>query len=189
MVIKPASSRGFLHYSNQETTDTGACKQIGFNLHLPLCISISCRSWQDCADTLTTISVTTFVDNNWSTVGRWSSELQKSARVLQVSYAAQDFIWSPKISHVTFIMQRGFCLVGNCFTIPVRAGNHMSLTNLDISSSQAQLVAFIVAASLLTTSVKLIIWPEQQLFPLLTQSVCIIKPSILWQSKTAWNNS
>lgn len=90
MVIKPASSHGFLHYSNQETTDTGACKQIGFNLHLPLCISISCRSWQDCADTLTTISVPTFVDNNWSTVGSWSYELQNC-----VVYSA-CFVYCPR---------------------------------------------------------------------------------------------
>lgn len=46
MAIKPASSRGFLHYSNQETTDAGASKQIGANLHLPLCVFIGCRSGQ-----------------------------------------------------------------------------------------------------------------------------------------------
>lgn len=46
MAIKPASSRGFRHYSNQETTDAGASKQIGANLHLPLCVFIGCRSGQ-----------------------------------------------------------------------------------------------------------------------------------------------
>lgn len=46
MAIKPASSRGFLHYSNQETIDAGVSEQIGSNLHLPLCIFISCRSGQ-----------------------------------------------------------------------------------------------------------------------------------------------
>ena len=46
MAIKPASSRRFLHYSNQETTDAGASKQIGSNLHLSLCIFISCRCGQ-----------------------------------------------------------------------------------------------------------------------------------------------
>lgn len=57
MAIKPASSRGFLHYSNQESTDAGASKQIGSNLRLPLCIFISCRSGQHCADTQTALSI------------------------------------------------------------------------------------------------------------------------------------
>lgn len=70
MAIKPASSRGFLHYSNQETTDAGASKQIGANLHLPLCVFIGCRSGQHRADTQTAIAITSFVGYNWSTVGR-----------------------------------------------------------------------------------------------------------------------
>lgn len=152
LAIKPASSRGFLNYSNQESCGAGAGKQIGSNLHLPLCIFINCRSGQRWADSQTALS------SNFC-LRRWINSCFEA----QETNHEPAWICFPK------------CVFKSITNMEY--SSHSSGLTGGTVFCQVLVHHKLWASTLLPTPRTLITWPEQKLLLFVTHTICIISPA------------